>query len=342
MKKSGRKILVTGAAGFIGSAVVKKLLLNGDNVVGIDNINNYYDVSLKKNRIKDISEYFDGKKWNFLRCSIESYESLNKLFKKYEPEIIIHLAAQAGVRYSLEDPNSYIMSNLVGFGNILELARNYDIQNFIYASSSSVYGGNKKVPFTESDKVNHPISLYAATKRSNELMAHSYSHLFNIPSTGLRFFTVYGPWGRPDMAPMIFAKSIIESKPIKIFNFGKMKRDFTYIEDICESIFRCTFKQATSDDNFDGYEPDPSISKAPHKIFNIGNSSSVDLLYFIELIETFLKKKAIREFLPIQPGDVEVTFADTKKLEEWINFKPQISIEEGVEKFINWYLKYYC
>ena len=341
MKKFGRKIIVTGAAGFIGAALTRKLLSNEDHVIGIDNMNDYYDISLKINRIKNISREFADKNWNFFKLSMEDYESLNKIFKEFRPEIIIHLAAQAGVRYSLEDPNSYIQSNLVGFANILELARNYKILNFIYASSSSVYGGNKKVPFNESDSVNHPISLYAATKRSNELMAHSYSHLFNIPSTGLRFFTVYGPWGRPDMAPMIFAKSIINSKPIKIFNFGKMRRDFTYIDDICESIFRCTFKPATSYSNFDDLNPDPQSSKAPHRIFNIGNHTSIDLLYFIELIETNLKKKAIKEFLPIQPGDVEVTFAESKKLEDWINFSPQISIEEGVKKFINWYLQYY-
>ena len=341
MKNYGRKIIVTGAAGFIGAAVAKKLLLNGDNVIGIDNINNYYDTSLKINRIKDISENFADKNWIFFTKSIEDFDSLNQIFLKYKPDIVIHLAAQAGVRYSLEAPSTYIKSNLVGFANILELARNYAIQNFIYASSSSVYGGNKKVPFVESDNVNHPISLYASTKRSNELMAHSYSHLFDIPSTGLRFFTVYGPWGRPDMAPMIFAKSIIESNPIKIFNFGKMKRDFTYIDDICESIVRCTYKPATPNINFDSINPDPSTSNAPHRIFNIGNRNNIELLYFIELIEKFLDKKAIREFLPLQPGDVEVTYADTKKLEEWINFAPQTSIEEGVEKFIRWYLKYH-
>ena len=341
MLNSKRKIIVTGAAGFIGASVVQKLLSNGDEVIGLDNINDYYDVSLKINRINQVEKLFPNSKWNFFKKSIEDYKSIEEIFKEYKPNIIIHLAAQAGVRYSLEAPNSYIQSNLVGFGNILELARNYDIENFIYASSSSVYGGNKKVPFKESDSVNHPVSLYAATKRANELMAHSYSHLFKIPSTGLRFFTVYGPWGRPDMAPMIFTKAIINSKPIEIFNFGKMKRDFTFIDDICESIFRCTFKPATSDNDFDAFNPDPSISKAPHKIFNIGNSNNVDLLYFIELIEKSLNKKAIRNLLPIQPGDVEETYANTKKLEDWIEFAPITSIEEGVDKFINWYLDYY-
>ncbi len=341
MSYSKRKIIVTGAAGFIGASLIWKLLSNGDEVIGLDNMNEYYDVSLKINRISQIEKRFSNSKWKFFKKSIENYNSIEEIFKEYKPNIIVHLAAQAGVRYSLEAPDSYIQSNLLGFGNILELARNYDISNFIYASSSSVYGGNKKVPFKEIDSVNHPVSLYAATKRSNELMAHSYSHLFKIPSTGLRFFTVYGPWGRPDMAPMIFTKAIINSEPIKIFNFGKMKRDFTFIDDICESIYRCTFKQATSDSDFDEFNPDPSTSKAPHKIFNIGNSNNVDLLYFIELLEKALNKKAIRNYLPIQPGDVENTYANTDKLEEWIEFAPVTSIEEGVEKFIKWYLDYY-
>ena len=337
-----RNVLITGAAGFIGSFLTKKLILNGDNVIGIDNLCSYYDVSLKKQRLKQIDELMNkNSNWHFYKNHLEDYKSLLKVFEKHKPEIVINLAAQAGVRYSLIDPNSYIQSNLVGFGNILELVRSFSVQNFIYASSSSVYGGNTKLPYKESDPVNHPISLYAATKRSNEVIAHSYSHIYGIPCTCLRFFTVYGPLGRPDMAPMIFAKSILNSKPIKVFNYGKMSRDFTYIDDVVESIFRCTFKKATSNKFFNTNDPDPATSKAPHLILNIGNSKSVELLKFIDILERNLGKKAIKEFHPIEKGDVLNTYADNSNLQNWINFSPSISIEVGLKKFANWYKDYH-
>ena len=337
-----RKVLITGAAGFIGASLTKKLIINGDKVIGVDNLCPYYDVYLKKQRLKQIDELSSkDSNWYFHKNSLEDYDSLFRVFEKHKPDIVINLAAQAGVRYSLKNPKSYIQSNLVGFGNILELVKSFSVQNFIYASSSSVYGGNTKLPYKESDPVNHPISLYAATKRSNEVIAHSYSHIYGIPATGLRFFTVYGPLGRPDMAPMIFAKSILDSEPIKVFNHGKMSRDFTYIDDVVESIFRCTFKQAISNNMFDTNDPDPATSKAPHMILNIGNSKSVELLKFIDILEENLGKKAIKEFHPIQEGDVLNTFADNSSLQNWINFSPTISIEVGLRKFANWYRDYY-
>ncbi len=341
MANSKRKIIVTGAAGFIGAAVSKKLILSGDYVVGIDNINSYYDPKLKKSRLNEIQNIAEDINWKFFKIDLEQFEELEEVFNNFKPDIVINLAAQAGVRFSLKNPSSYLKSNLVGFGNILELSRKFNIKNLIYASSSSVYGGNQKLPFCETDPVNHPVSLYAATKKSNELMANAYSHIYSLPCTGLRFFTVYGPWGRPDMAPMIFTKSIIESKPINIFNFGNMSRDFTYIDDITEAIYKCTQKPATIDIGFDNFNPNPSTSNAPHRIFNIGNNKSVDLLYFIDLIEKNLNKKAIRNLMPIQPGDVKDTFADTSLLENWINFRPTTSIENGISNFINWYKNYY-
>ena len=337
-----RNVLITGAAGFIGAATSKKFILNGDNVIGIDNLCPYYDVSLKKNRLREIDDLpLKNKSWNFHKISLEDHKSLCEVFENYKPEIVVNLAAQAGVRYSLIDPNSYIQSNLVGFVNLLELVKSFSVQNFIYASSSSVYGGNTKLPYKETDPVNHPVSLYAATKRSNEVIAHSYSHIYRIPSTCLRFFTVYGPLGRPDMSPMIFADSILNSKPIKVFNYGKMSRDFTYIDDISESIFKCSFKKAISNKYFNSEDPDPSTAKAPHIILNIGNSSPVKLLEFIEILENNLGKKAIKDFQPIQPGDVENTFADTSKLRDWINYSPKISIEKGINNFAKWYKNYY-
>ena len=337
-----RNVLVTGAAGFIGAAIAKRLILNGDIVVGIDNISPYYDISLKRKRLKEIEDLsLKNINWNFYKTSLEDYDSLYKVFDKHKPEIVINLAAQAGVRYSLKDPNSYIQTNLVGFGNIMELVKSFSVQNFIYASSSSVYGGNTKLPYSESDPVNHPVSLYAATKRSNEVIAHAYSHIYGIPSTCLRFFTVYGPLGRPDMAPMIFANSILNSEPIKVFNYGKMSRDFTYIDDVVDSIFKCSYKKASSNNSFDSNDPDPASSKAPHIILNIGNSTSVKLLKFIEILEVNLGKKAIKEFHPIQPGDVVNTFADSSNLKNWINFAPTITIEEGLSKFAKWYKDYY-
>ena len=343
MTKLNKKILVTGAAGFIGAALVKKLIKEGEIVIGVDNINNYYDTNLKRRRLIEIAnlEQTNSKNWFFYEISIVDKDYLDELFKKYEPDVVVHLAAQAGVRYSITNPSEYIQSNLVGFGNILEACKNHPVENFIYASSSSVYGGNMNLPYSEDQSVNHPVSLYAATKKSNELMAHSYSHLFEIPSTGLRFFTVYGPWGRPDMAPMIFANSIIKEEPISIFNYGDMFRDFTYIDDIIEGIFRCCYKPATSCENFDFLNPKPSKSFAKHRIFNIGNNKPVQLLEFVEAIETSLCKKAIKEFKPMQMGDVKNTFANVDLLKDWVGFQPKTSIEEGVSLFIDWFNNIY-
>ena len=336
-------ILVTGSAGFIGAALVKRLLTEGLNVIGIDNFNEYYDVNLKIARNKSINKTSSKSsgKWKLYQCSLEDKKKINDIFSNEKPEIVVNLAAQAGVRYSIKNPDAYISSNIVGFSNILEECRNNEIRNFIYASSSSVYGGNKKLPFKESDPVNHPISVYAATKRSNELMAHTYSHLFNIPSTGLRFFTVYGPWGRPDMAPFIFAKAIFEEKKMSINNFGNMMRDFTYIDDIVEALYRCCLKPATLDLDFNDLNPDSSTSKSPHRIFNIGNSQPVKLMDFIDILESKINKKAIKEFKSLDPGDVVSTSSDTKLLEEWIGFAPKTSVEDGVEEFIKWYKSFY-
>ncbi len=336
-------ILVTGAAGFIGAALCRYLLEKGENVIGIDNLNDYYDVSLKTSRldlIRENSLIYKGF-WRFKKISIENSLSLKECFVEYKPSVVVHLAAQAGVRHSIKNPSSYVNSNLVGFANILEECRRNEISNFIYASSSSVYGGNAKLPYSEEDPVNHPISFYAATKKSNELMAHSYSHLYNIPSTGLRFFTVYGPWGRPDMAPMIFAKSIISRKPIKIFNYGNMKRDFTYIDDIVKSLYLCIKKKAIPNLNFNKENPDPGSSFAPHRIFNIGNSDPINLLDFIRILEEYLGIEAIKDFQPIQQGDVRETEANNSALESWIGFKNFTSIHSGIRKFIKWYREFY-
>ncbi len=335
-------ILVTGAAGFIGASVVKSLLSLDFNVIGIDNINDYYSTSLKRSRINEIEKVAKKNgKWFFFEISIEDNESLSDIINRYSPNIVINLAAQAGVRYSIINPSAYIQSNLVGFSNILECCRKSKISHLIYASSSSVYGGNKNLPFYEEQAVNHPVSLYAATKKSNELMAHTYSHLYGLPTTGLRFFTVYGPWGRPDMAPMIFARSILKNEPIKVFNFGEMQRDFTYIDDVVEGIIRCCYKKASKDDNFNPLNPNPSTSSAPYRIFNIGNSTPIRLTYFIELLEENLGKKAIKDLQPIQPGDVVATAAKMDLLSSWINYQPSTSIEKGIRLFSKWYLDYY-
>ena len=336
-----KSFLVTGAAGFIGAALVQRLIKDGENVIGIDNLNNYYDVNLKKARLSEIESIAKKRTWIFYELSIENKDELFKIFERERPQSVINLAAQAGVRYSLENPAVYIQSNLVGFGNILESCRIYNVENLIYASSSSVYGGNKLLPFSERQPVNHPISLYAASKKANELMAHTYSHLFNLPATGLRFFTVYGPWGRPDMAPMIFAKAILSGQPIKVFNHGAMQRDFTYIDDIVEGIYRCCFKPATINVDFDPSNPDPATANAPHRIFNIGNTNPIKLMDFIELLENILGKKAIKRFESLQPGDVISTSADTTALEKWINFSPKTSLEEGVKNFADWYKSFY-
>ena len=338
-----KKILVTGAAGFIGAALVIRLLEKGENVIGLDNLNAYYDPHLKESRLKEIQMVSGNSSgsWTFYKSSLENDIDLRKIFCTHLPEVVINLAAQAGVRYSIDNPSSYIQSNLVGFSNLLEQCRNHSVGNLIFASSSSVYGGNKKLPFTESQSVDHPVSLYAATKKANELMAHSYSHLYGIPCIGLRFFTVYGPWGRPDMAPMIFAKSILNKEPINVFNYGKMKRDFTYIDDVVEGIYRCCKKPAFINEKFDVLKPDQSSSFAPYRIFNIGNSQPIELLRFIEILEDALGVKAIKNLRPMQPGDICSTAANTDLLESWVGFKPSTPIEIGVENFAKWYLKYY-
>ena len=336
-------IVVTGAAGFIGYHLSQRLLKEGKSVIGIDNLNNYYDLSLKHARLEEL--YKSSKKYKsdfiFFKKNLEDFNSLNFIFKKYKPLTVVNLAAQAGVRYSIKNPSAYINSNLVGFGNILELCKDYCIKHLIYASSSSVYGGNTNYPFSETDGVNHPISIYAATKKANELMAHSYSHLFSLPTTGLRFFTVYGPWGRPDMALFLFTKSMIAEEEINVFNEGNMFRDFTFIDDITESLTKIIDKPPTPNLNFNKKSPDPSSSWSPYKIFNIGNSEPRSLMEYISSIEECLKIKAKINFLPMQMGDVQYTSANTSKLENWINYKPKTTIKVGVEKFITWYRAFY-
>ena len=345
------KILVTGSAGFIGFHLTKKLLERGDVVVGIDNINNYYDVNLKYARLAEtgidkVAENWNKRiastkypNYNFIRMNLEDKDAIKNLVLNEQFDNICHLAAQAGVRYSLENPYAYIDSNIVGFLNILEAARDNNIKHLVYASSSSVYGGNTKMPLSTADSVDHPISLYAATKKSNELMAHVYSHLFNIPTTGLRFFTVYGPWGRPDMALFLFTKSILENRPIQVFNYGNMTRDFTFINDIIEGVIKVIDKPAkpTIDAN-----PDPSSSNiAPYKVYNIGNSNPVKLLDYIEAIENELGKKAIKKFLPMQPGDVPYTEADVSDLVRDFGYKPTTKVQDGIREFIKWYKQFY-
>ena len=336
-----RTVLVTGAAGFIGAALALRLLERGDRVVGIDNLNSYYDPALKRARLQRIEASAQTGAWRFEQLALEDGAALMALFAAEQPHVVVNLAAQAGVRYSLENPAAYIQSNLVGFGHILEGCRHHGVENLVYASSSSVYGGNRNLPFHEQQPVNHPVSLYAASKKANELMAHTYSHLYGLPATGLRFFTVYGPWGRPDMAPMLFAKAILAGDPIKVFNHGKMQRDFTYIDDIVEGVLRCCDKPAITNPNFDPLQPDPATAAAPHRVFNIGNSQPTELLRFIEVMEQALGKEAIKDFQPMQPGDVVATAADTKALEEWVGFRPCTSIELGVRCFADWYRDFY-
>ena len=337
------KVLITGSAGFIGFHLAKRLLSEGITVIGIDDFNNYYSSSLKYARNEILVQEAKRNKVDFFYFleKIEDCVSLQNIFEKYKPNTVVNLAAQAGVRYSIENPSVYIQSNLVGFGNILELCRKHDVQNLIYASSSSVYGGNTKKPFSEEDNVDHPVSLYAATKKSNELMAHAYSHLYDIPSIGLRFFTVYGPWGRPDMALFLFTKAILKGEPINVFNNGNMLRDFTYIDDLVESMYRLLGKPALEDKNFNFQNPSAATSWKRYRIFNIGNANPINLMEYINVIEKCLNKKAILNKMPMQPGDVKETFADTKLLSDWVNYKPQTSIEEGVEKFVDWYINYY-
>ena len=337
-----RPVLVTGAAGFIGAAVCERLLARGERVVGIDNLNSYYDPALKQARLSRLEASAPRDSWRFQRLELEDGSAIADLFARERPRLVIHLAAQAGVRYSLENPAVYLQSNLVGFGSILEGCRHHGVEHLVYASSSSVYGGNTNLPFTEHQPVNHPVSLYAATKKASELMAHTYSHLYGLPATGLRFFTVYGPWGRPDMAPMLFAKAILAGEPIRVFNQGRMRRDFTYIDDIVTTVIACADRPASADPSFDTAAPDPATSWAPHRLFNIGNSQPVQLLYFIDLLERALGRQAIRDLQPMQPGDVEATAADTSLLEAWVGFSPSTSIEVGVERFARWYQASYA
>ena len=338
-----KKVLITGAAGFIGFHSSQRLIEEGYEVIGIDNFNNYYDVKLKKARIECIekSKKSIHKKWKFIKCDLLEKTKLDEIFDKYNPEYVLNLAAQAGVRYSIDNPSEYINSNIVGFMNLIECCRYNDVKHFIYASSSSVYGGNKTIPFKEDQGVNHPVSLYAATKRSNELIAHTYSHLYNLPSTGLRFFTVYGPWGRPDMAYYIFTSKILKGEPIKIFNHGKMLRDFTYIDDVTNVISKIINKIPISNNKFNFSNSVPSKSWAPFKIFNVGNSNPMELNTFIEIIENKLGIKAKKELLSMQLGDVEATSSDLGLIDEWVGFKPETPIEKGIEIFINWYKDYY-
>ena len=332
------KVLVTGVAGFIGAAVTKQLIQRGDEVVGIDNLNDYYDVQLKKDRLTDIGE---NANFSFTKLELSDCVAMENLFRDIKPQRVIHLAAQAGVRYSIKNPHAYIDSNLVGFLNILEGCRHNNVEHLVYASSSSVYGANTKMPFSIHDNVDHPLSLYGATKKANELMAHSYSSLYDLPTTGLRFFTVYGPWGRPDMSLFIFTRKIQAGEPIEIFNNGNHKRDFTYIDDIVMGVIHTLDSVAQSNPQWSGQKPDPGTSMAPYRLYNIGNNQPVELMRFIEIIEDNLGKKAVKEFLPLQPGDVPTTYADVDDLIKDINYAPSTSVEAGVVRFIEWYKDYY-
>lgn len=331
-------ILVTGAAGFIGFHLSRKLCSLGYSVTGIDNLNDYYEVSLKESRLAILKETAG---FSFHQVELTNKKGIDELFQKHQFEYVVNLAAQAGVRYSLTNPYAYLESNLHGFLNILEASRHTQVKHLVYASSSSVYGANKSMPFSVHHNVDHPISLYAATKKSNELMAHTYSALYNLPTTGLRFFTVYGPYGRPDMALFIFTKAILEGKPVDVYNHGKMKRDFTFIDDIIEGIVRLIPTIPTADAAWNGHAPDPASSFAPYRLYNIGNNNPVELMRFIEVIEEKLGKKAVKNLLPIQEGDVPETFADVEALTNAVGFKPSTSIEEGIGRFIDWYRTYY-
>lgn len=332
-----KKVLITGTAGFIGSHLAKRLISHGYNVVGIDNLNDYYSTKLKEDRVTILLK---DKIKNYT-IDLENTDAVMEVFNEEKPEIVINLAAQAGVRYSLENPHAYIMSNVNGFVNILEGCRHYNVKNLIYASSSSVYGANTTKPFSTSDNIDHPLSLYAATKKSNELMAHTYSHLYNLPTTGLRFFTVYGPWGRPDMALFKFTKAIVNDEPIDVYNHGNMMRDFTYVDDIVEAISRLVEKPAQPNPDWSGKNPDPSSSYAPYKVYNIGNNSPVRLMEFVEAIENKVGKTAKKNFMELQPGDVPETYANVEDLFKNIDFKPSTNIQDGVNNFVDWYLDYY-
>lgn len=332
------KVLVTGAAGFIGSALAHRLLDRGDEVVGLDNMNDYYDVSLKEARLSRLQGRAG---FTFYRNALEERDVLEGLFKTEQPQRVVNMAAQAGVRYSLENPHAYVESNLVGFMNLLEACRQGGVEHLVYASSSSVYGANTKMPFSVHDNVDHPLSLYAATKKANELMAHTYSHLYNLPTTGLRFFTVYGPWGRPDMALFKFTKAILEGKPIDVFNYGNHRRDFTYIDDIVEGMLRSLDHVAQPNPEWSGAEPDAATSKAPYRLYNIGSNRPVELLRYIEVLEECIGKSAEKNLLPMQPGDVPDTYADVDALVADVDYRPSTPVEEGVARFVEWYREFY-
>ncbi|WP_128000600.1 NAD-dependent epimerase [Piscinibacter defluvii] len=332
------KILVTGAAGFIGMHVSQLLLARGDQVVGVDNLNDYYDPRLKHARLARLQPHAG---FRFEKLDVADRDGMDRLFRAERFDRVVHLAAQAGVRYSLVNPQAYIDSNVVGFTNILEGCRHHGVQHLVYASSSSVYGGNTAMPFSEHHNIDHPVSLYAATKKANELMAHTYSHLFGLPTTGLRFFTVYGPWGRPDMALFLFTKAMLAGEPIKVFNHGKMVRDFTYVDDIAEGVVRVLDRVATPDPAFDAAAPDPARSNVPYRVFNIGNNAPVTLMEFIEAIEAAVGRPALKEFLPLQDGDVPATYADVSELEAWTGFRPRMPVPEGIGRFVAWYRDYF-
>ena len=332
------KIIVTGSAGFIGFSLCMMLLERGDSIIGIDNHNNYYDPKIKESRLQQLTKYSN---YQHYRVDLSDQSSLDKIFNDHKPLKVVNLAAQAGVRYSMENPLAYINSNIVGFANTLESCRHHKVEHLVYASSSSVYGANTKMPFSEHDNVNHPLSVYAASKRSNELMAHTYSHLYQLPTTGLRFFTVYGPWGRPDMALFKFTKNILEEKPINVFNHGKHTRDFTYIDDIVEGVIKTLDSPAVSNIDWNSNQPDPATSEAPWRIYNIGNNKPVQLMNYIDALEKTLEKKAKINFLPLQPGDVPDTYANVDNLKKQFNYKPETSVFEGVSNFVKWYKDYY-
>jgi len=332
------KILVTGTAGFIGHALALRLLARGDEIVGVDNLNDYYDVNLKKDRLSQLKPYPN---FTDVRLDLENAESMAELFATHRPQRVVNLAAQAGVRYSLENPQAYINANISGFLNVLEGCRHNAVEHLVYASSSSVYGASTSMPFSVHQNVDHPVSLYAASKKSNELMAHTYSHLFEIPTTGLRFFTVYGPWGRPDMALFLFTRSILADEPINVFNHGKHRRDFTYIDDIVEGVIRTLDNVASPNPDWSGDSPDSGTSLAPFKIYNIGSNNPVELLRYIEIIEDCLGKKAIKNMLPMQPGDVPATYADVEDLILDVDYKPTTRVEDGIARFVEWYRSYY-
>ena len=331
-------VLVTGAAGFIGMHCAARLLERGEEVLGLDSLSDYYDVRLKEARLAELGK---RKGFRFSKMDVSDREAVLRFFEKEKPGTVLHLAAQAGVRYSLSNPEAYVRANLVGFSNVLDACRDAKVAHLVFASSSSVYGGNTKTPFSESDTVDHPVSVYAATKRSNELMAHAYAHLYRLPCTGLRFFTVYGPWGRPDMALFLFTRAILEGKPIDVFNHGRMERDFTYIDDIVESVLRVLDAPAAPDPRYDASKPDSATSDAPWRIYNIGNHRPVNLLAYIETLEKALGRKAQKNFLPMQPGDVAATYADTARLSAAVGYAPSTPIEAGVRRFVEWYRAYY-